>query len=94
MGSDPNQSPRRERFDRLADQMGEQFNWIQGRYPTADELRGLPDPADFKRECDYLSALQTWLYQKRSEVRPIQQEPTELERKNRYFAESRRLFGS
>jgi len=47
-----------EIWERRADP-AEQFHLIFGRYATADEVRALPEPGMYDRECDYLSALQT-----------------------------------
>ena len=50
----------REIWERRADP-ARQFFLIFGRYAIADEVRALPEPGMYDRECDYLSALQTWL---------------------------------
>ena len=48
-------------FSILADLAVEQFNLIYGRYPNEDETGQMPDLGKCARECDFLSALQTWL---------------------------------
>lgn len=50
----------RHAWDRDAERAIYNFWLSRRRWPTVEENRTLPDPRDYARHCDYLSALETW----------------------------------